>query len=163
MDDAERPVEPAVDTDEAGPSRISPPLSKKAMKKAAKQERYQALKLERRAKEKEAKKEKKRGIAAKRAAGELDEDDEKKRKNKRPRLHFGGKIIVDLGFDDMMNEKVGCARSLLVLIATRLGSRKLNPCVPNWRTPTVRTAMRRIHFRLCILRSTAVPLRDSKA
>ncbi|KAF8076710.1 guanine-N(1)--methyltransferase [Lyophyllum atratum] len=107
MDDTQRPVDPVT---ESGPSVVAAPespqpLSKNAIKKAAKAERYAAYKLERRAKEKESKKEKKRASAAKRAAGELDEDEEKKRQKKRPRIHFGGKVVVDLGFDDMMNEK----------------------------------------------------------
>jgi len=84
------------------------PLSKNALKKVAKAERFAALKLERRAREKEAKREKKRQMAEKRAAGELDHEDEeeKKRRTKRPKLQFGGNVVVDLGFDDMMIEKV---------------------------------------------------------
>lgn len=83
-------------------------MSKNAQKKAAKAERFAALKLERRAREKEAKKEKKRQRAEKRAAGELadSEDEEKKRQAKKRKLEFGGRVIVDLGFDDMMNDKV---------------------------------------------------------
>jgi tRNA (guanine9-N1)-methyltransferase len=78
------------------------------LKKAAKAERFAALKLERRAREKEAKKERKRQKAEKRAAGELDDEDEdeSKRRAKKPRLQFGGTVVVDLGFDDMMNDKV---------------------------------------------------------
>lgn len=88
-----------------------PKLSKSALKKVAKAERFAAVKLERRAKEKEAKKRKKRLIAEKRAAGELDEDEEEKnRRTKRPRIQFGGTVVIDLGFDDKMNEKVGCLR-----------------------------------------------------
>ncbi|KAG6845436.1 hypothetical protein H0H87_009344 [Tephrocybe sp. NHM501043] len=102
--DNQRPVDPA--SPEPGPSAdIQQPLSKKAQKRAAKAERHAVYKLERRAKEKEAKKEKKRAIQAKRAAGELDEDEDKKRQKKKPRLHFGGRVVVDLGFDDKMNEK----------------------------------------------------------
>lgn len=84
------------------------PMSKNAMKKAAKAERLAALKLERRAREKEAKKEKKRIRAEKRAAGELGdvEEDEAKIRMKRPKLQFGGTVVVDLGFDSMMNDKV---------------------------------------------------------
>ena len=83
------------------------PMSKNAIKKAAKAERLAALKLERRAREKEAKKEKKRIRAEKRAAGELDDDEEEiKRRMKRPKLQFGGTVVVDLGFDSMMNDKV---------------------------------------------------------
>jgi len=79
--------------------------SKSALKKAAKAQRYAAFKLERRAKEKAAKKEKKRLTAEKRAAGELDDMEENKRQNKRPRIQFGGKVVIDLGFDKLMNEK----------------------------------------------------------
>jgi tRNA (guanine9-N1)-methyltransferase len=82
-------------------------LSKSAMKKAAKAERYAAAKLERRAKEKEMKKAKKRLKAEKRSAGELDDEEEKNRRKKRARLQFGGKIVIDLGFDQLMSEKVG--------------------------------------------------------
>ena len=83
-------------------------MSKNAIKKAAKAERLAALKLERRAREKEAKKEKKRIRAEKQAAGELDElqEEETKRRMKKPKLEFGGTVIVDLGFDSMMNDKV---------------------------------------------------------
>lgn len=86
------------------------PLSKNALKKIAKQERWEAVKLEKRAKEKEAKKAKKRLKAEKRAAGELDDEEEQKASNKRRRIapheRFGGRVVVDLGFDSMMNEKV---------------------------------------------------------
>ena len=85
------------------------PLSKNAIKKAAKAARLAALKLERRAREKEAKKEKKRIRAEKRAAGELGDDEEEeemKRRMKKPKLEFGGTVVVDLGFDSMMNDKV---------------------------------------------------------
>ncbi|KDR84073.1 hypothetical protein GALMADRAFT_236718 [Galerina marginata CBS 339.88] len=92
---------------EDGPTSEQKPMSKNALKKAAKAERLAALKLERRAREKAAKKEKKRELAEKRAAGELDEEEEEERKRraKKPRLQFGGTVVIDLGFDDMMNEK----------------------------------------------------------
>ncbi|KAJ2921179.1 hypothetical protein H1R20_g15916, partial [Candolleomyces eurysporus] len=104
---------PSPSTDPPGPpasgSTLLPSLSKKAAKRAARQERYAATKLERRAREKEAKKEKKRLKAEKRAAGELDDDDEQdqSRKQKRRRLEFGGRVVVDLGFDALMTPKVG--------------------------------------------------------
>jgi tRNA (guanine9-N1)-methyltransferase len=84
-------------------------LSKSALKKAAKAERFAANKLERRAREKEAKKERKRSQAAKRAAGELDDGnvEESNRRKKKARVQFGSRVVVDLGFDDMMSEKVG--------------------------------------------------------
>jgi len=92
----------------SGPS-IAKPMSKKAMKKAAKAERFAAVKLERRAREKENRKEKKRIQSEKRAAGELDDEDEaeeKKRRAKKPKIDFRGNVVVDLGFDGMMSDKV---------------------------------------------------------
>jgi tRNA (guanine9-N1)-methyltransferase len=91
-----------------GNSTHPKPMSKKAMKKAAKAERIAATKLERRAREKEAKKVKKRILAEKRAAGELNEEDEEetRRRAKRAKIDFAGKVVVDLGFDEMMSDKV---------------------------------------------------------
>jgi tRNA (guanine9-N1)-methyltransferase len=80
--------------------------SKSSLKKAARREKFAEFKLERRAKEKRAKKEKKRIIAEKRAAGELDEEDEPKPKKRRVGPPFGGRVIMDLGFDEQMTEKV---------------------------------------------------------
>ncbi|KXN89454.1 tRNA (guanine(9)-N1)-methyltransferase [Leucoagaricus sp. SymC.cos] len=89
------------------PSTQPAPLSKSAQKKAARAARLAELKLERRAREKEAKKEKKRIRAEKRAAGELDDEDEaeKVKQKKKPRVTFGGRVVVDLGFDHLMSEK----------------------------------------------------------
>jgi tRNA (guanine9-N1)-methyltransferase len=94
--------------DGQGTSTQPRPVSKKAMKKAAKAERIAATKLERRAREKEARKEKKRILAEKRAAGELNEEDEEetRRRAKRPRIDFAGNVVVDLGFDELMSDKV---------------------------------------------------------
>jgi tRNA (guanine9-N1)-methyltransferase len=89
------------------------PLSKKAAKRAAKEQRYAVQKLERRAREKEAKKEKKRLKAEKRAAGELDEDDDEQgRRQKRRKLDFGARVVVDLAFDSLMSTKVRPLRFL---------------------------------------------------
>jgi len=80
--------------------------SKSSLKKAARREKFAASKLERRAREKLAKKEKKRVKAEKRAAGELDSDDEPpKPKKRRVGPPFGGRVVVDLGFDEKMTEK----------------------------------------------------------
>ena len=88
----------------------APQLSKSALKKAAKEKRYAAYRSERRAREKEAKKEKKRIRAEKRAAREIDDDDDldehEGRQKKKIKLEFGGKVVIDLGFDDKMTEKV---------------------------------------------------------
>lgn len=101
------PIENSAGTDD--PSLMHKPISKKAMKKAARAERLAATKLERRAREKQAKKEKKRIQVEKRTAGELDkgtEGEEKKSLSKTRKIVFGGKVIVDLGFDKMMTDKV---------------------------------------------------------
>lgn len=94
------------------------PLSKKAQKKAAKVARYVAEKSARRAHEKQVKKEKKAALSAKRDAGELgpeelELDAERKRIKKQMRKSISkgsevwkGKIVIDLGFDDLMIEKV---------------------------------------------------------
>ncbi|KAK7062168.1 guanine-N(1)--methyltransferase [Favolaschia claudopus] len=80
--------------------------SKSSLKKAARREKLAAFKLERRAREKLAKKEKKRIKAEKRAAGELDSEDEPKAKKRRiAGPPFGGRVVVDLGFDKIMTEK----------------------------------------------------------
>ena len=87
-----------------------PKLSKKGMKKAARRQAIQEQKKERRAREKEARKEKKKLLHQKRLAGELDEDEKAlldQRAKKRRKLEpFGGKVVVDLGFDEKMTEKV---------------------------------------------------------
>ncbi len=88
------------------------PLSKKGQKKQARAARYQEAKLDRRAKEKERKKEKKRlareETARKREAGEPVSEDEQPRKRAKTMIAepFGARIVVDLGFDDMMTDKV---------------------------------------------------------
>ncbi|GJE87484.1 tRNA methyltransferase Trm10-like protein [Phanerochaete sordida] len=91
---------------EPQPPQAPQPLSKNAQKKAARAARIAEQKKERRAYEKEKKKEKRRELAAKRAAGELD-DDEQPRKKARiegPRTPFEARIVVDLGFDNLMTE-----------------------------------------------------------
>ncbi|KAI0658568.1 guanine-1-methyltransferase-domain-containing protein [Cubamyces menziesii] len=91
----------------------SQPLSKKAQKKLAKAAYIAERKKERRAAEKERRKEKRRLLAEKRAAGELDPEEEaelRERERKRqklekgPRTPFNARVVVDLGFDEMMTE-----------------------------------------------------------
>lgn len=110
----------------SGPTETNPsttdstgaPLSKKAQKKAAKQAYFAEKKLERRAKEKAAKKEKKRQRREREeriAAGEVlsDGDDDgdiqpvrKKVRKNGPVEPFNARVVLDLGFDDMMSDKV---------------------------------------------------------
>lgn len=86
------------------------PVSKKAQKKAAKAARYAEQKTERRAREKEKKKLKRAAVRP----GPRDEDWAVP-KSKRVKLDsssqtkFGARLVVDLGFDDKMTEKV-CAQ-----------------------------------------------------
>jgi len=83
-------------------------LSKNAQKRALKMARQQERKMEHRAKEKAAKKEKKRKRAERLAAGEqLSEDERQKRaKANRAKEPFAARVVLDLGFDDKMSDKV---------------------------------------------------------
>ena len=98
----------------------SQPLSKTAIKKAAKAERLASIKQERRAREREAKKEKRRIRAEKRAAGEL--DDEGDRRTKKRKLDFGSTVVIDLGFDKLMSDKASPLRSSCLIRDTVPGS-----------------------------------------
>ncbi|KAH9854928.1 guanine-1-methyltransferase-domain-containing protein [Lenzites betulinus] len=109
-----QPAAPVLDVAPASGSTSTepaPPLSKKAQKRLAKAAYLAERKKERRAVEKERRKEKKRALAEKRAAGELDpEEEEAEQQRKRqkmergPRTPFGARVVVDLGFDEMMTE-----------------------------------------------------------
>jgi hypothetical protein len=86
----------------------APPLSKNAQKKAAKAARFAALKPERRAKEREARKEKRK---LKRAAEDAESGKSSRKRAKvedtrGPQKKFGARLVVDLGFDEMMTDKV---------------------------------------------------------
>ncbi|KAL7282698.1 hypothetical protein ACG7TL_004172 [Trametes sanguinea] len=104
-------IEPAPTSASPAPDSGAQPLSKKAQKKLAKAAYIAERKKERRAAEKERRKEKKRLLAEKLAAGELDPEEEaelQKRKRQRtdkgPRTFFNARVVVDLGFDEMMTE-----------------------------------------------------------
>ena len=84
-------------------------LSKKAQKRAAKAARLHELKLERRTREKEARKRKRRERAQAVANGECDANVAPKRRRTNVNdgnTTFKARIIVDLGFDELMTDKV---------------------------------------------------------
>lgn len=89
-------------------------LSKKAQKRAAKAARIHELKLERRTREKEAKKRKRRERAQAIANGEGDASVAFKRRRTDPSTTFNARIIIDLGFDELMTDKASLSRLLLV-------------------------------------------------
>jgi tRNA (guanine9-N1)-methyltransferase len=85
-------------------------LSKKAQKRALKMGRLEERKIERRVREKAAKKEKKRQRAERIAAGEQVSEDERSQKRAKTnciRRPFAARVVLDLGFDDKMSDKVG--------------------------------------------------------
>ncbi|KIY73927.1 hypothetical protein CYLTODRAFT_341124 [Cylindrobasidium torrendii FP15055 ss-10] len=100
--------------DEAGASTTAtgaPAMSKNALKKAAKQEKWAATKLARRAREKEAKKEKKKIRAEERATRLANGEPEPENEDTAEKRHlervadFGGTVVIDLGFDEKMSER----------------------------------------------------------
>lgn len=118
-------IEPSTESS-TGPPVLSidivgsaPVLSKNAQKRLLKQQRRDELKKERRAREKAAKKEKRKRMheedeaKAVEGGGEEVKPVNKKRKleggdgaakeEKRP---FGAKVVIDLGFDDKMTDRV---------------------------------------------------------
>ena len=85
------------------------PLSKNAQKKLAKAARFAEQKRERRAIEKEKKKQKKRERAEQQKQEGVDNDErpgKKARTDGGPKRPFGARIVVDLGFDELMSENV---------------------------------------------------------
>ena len=103
------PTEPTQTSTSSNDTTNTVVLSKKAQKRALKLAKLEERKMERRAKEKAAKKEKKRKRAEKLAAGEQVSEDE--RSQKRAKAHdtkkpFAARVVLDLGFDDKMSDKV---------------------------------------------------------
>lgn len=107
LDDAASQPRPGLEAELSNPQG----LSKKAQKRAAKAARLHELKLERRAREKEAKKRKcrERAKAIANANGALDQSNSgrKRRTNGGETEIFNARVVVDLGFDELMLHKVG--------------------------------------------------------
>jgi hypothetical protein len=130
----------------------TPPLSKSAQKKAAKAAYRASIKLERRARERERRKEKKNKLGAQKRAADDDDDGERKRP-RAPPPPFGARVVLDLGFDEMMTDKVrsspGSALNHPRCYEGR--GRKSCRCAHSWRIPTAPTGARRSPSR-CFLR-----------
>jgi len=94
-------------------------LSKNAQKRLLKAQRKEEFKAERRARDKALKKAKKAELREKRARGELhDDEEENARQVKRqkllhdgPKEKFGARLVIDLGFDDKMTDRVSLSSS----------------------------------------------------
>lgn len=107
------PVDPLLSAQDSethlNPADDVVPLSKNAQKRLLKEARRAEQRVERKAKDRLLKKEKQRVKAEKRAAGEpLDEGEERGKKRamiQRPK-RFDARVVIDLGFDDKMNDKV---------------------------------------------------------
>lgn len=82
-------------------------LSKNAQKRAARATRLRELKLERRAREKEAKKQRRRERTLAIANGEPEGINSRKRRRTAEPEIFNARVVVDLGFDELMSDKVG--------------------------------------------------------
>lgn len=139
---------------EPGPStelfEADQPLSKNAIKRAKKAERYAASKLERRAKEKEKKKLRKAEEKKRAAVEEVDEEGQergrKRAKVESPRkVEFGGRVVVDLGFDEMMSDKV-CNEYCIVKVSQVSVIRRSYHSPPSSHTPIALIDELAIHF-----------------
>lgn len=122
---APSPVAEGVSAPKERPDSVSeivsqpPALSKNAQKRLLKTQRKEEFKAERRAREKALKKAKKAELREKRARGELDDDEEETaRQGKRqkvshdgPKEPFGARLVIDLGFDDSMTDRVSLRAS----------------------------------------------------
>ncbi|KIJ22746.1 hypothetical protein M422DRAFT_134047, partial [Sphaerobolus stellatus SS14] len=85
------------------PQLMDPPLSKNAQKRILKQERFAAQKAERRAREKAKRKE--RAVEKRQREDSEEPPANKRRKVDGPKRPFNARVVIDLGFDDLMNEK----------------------------------------------------------
>lgn len=126
-----------------------PGLSKKAQKRAAKAARLHELKLERRAREKVAKKNKRSERAQAIANGDLDKNTSRKRRriNGGDEMEiFNARVVVDLGFDELMSDKVGVSLCSCLLHNSAKHRRSVLS-LPNWHIRTAQTDMLRTRSR----------------
>ncbi|KAK4050414.1 tRNA (guanine(9)-N(1))-methyltransferase [Microbotryomycetes sp. JL201] len=101
--------------DDQQPLDQTQPMSKNALKRLAKKQKFEAIKQERRLKERNKRKERqatKRKLIEQGIDVEADVDDEqraasaaKKLKKTLPKQPFGARIVIDCAFDDLMNDK----------------------------------------------------------
>ncbi|KAM0793739.1 hypothetical protein ACM66B_001161 [Microbotryomycetes sp. NB124-2] len=90
-----------------------PPMSKNAMKRLAKQQKFEATKQERRLKERAKRKQRqaeKRQLAQSQDGDGVDVEQKaemaaKKMKKSMPKKRFGARIVIDCAFDELMNDR----------------------------------------------------------
>ncbi|GAA5923620.1 tRNA (guanine(9)-N(1))-methyltransferase [Sporobolomyces koalae] len=106
-----KPADSTTTTAADAESAPAVPMTKSALKRQRRQELYESQKLLRRAREKEKKKEK---AAEKRKLieeGVIEPPERKKRKkgevdaNGGKKVEYGARIVIDIGFDELMHEK----------------------------------------------------------
>ena len=98
------------------PTIIDPPLTKTAAKRLAKKLAHDAGKQERRTKERNRKKEKNLEKRKLIDAGLLEREDPKKSKKAMRdgvKERFGSRVVIDLGFDDKMTDRVSNSFDLI--------------------------------------------------
>ncbi|KAN0059703.1 tRNA (guanine(9)-N(1))-methyltransferase [Thecaphora frezii] len=120
-------------------SALPPGLSKSAAKKLAKRQYFEETKLDRRRAEKEKKKQKKRAFweqqqqqqddAADHEAGAMGgkrKRGDAKADTKPKKQPFGARLVVDVGFDDLMSEKevASLGQQLMYLYSSNKGSHR---------------------------------------
>jgi hypothetical protein len=166
-------------------SALGGPISKNAQKRLIKAQKREQQKVERRAREKAAKAAKKEAKRKRELEGEKDEDrSSKKRKlddgvldegdeveehsvqkqQPKEKIPFGSKIVIDLGFDDKMTERVRISSSIPTEESKghamfNVGYRKWYRWYLNVHTRTLQTERHRRHSQPCSLRPSMAVLR----
>jgi hypothetical protein len=147
-------------TDEIEASSQNPAvLSKNAQKRLLKAERRAETKSLRRAREKELKKQKKRARAEQQADDGPPE--KKSRTEKRTIKPFNARVVIDLGFDELMSAKVHIGASSYGILATIIPCRNAYHYAPSLVTPTRRTESHRHLSQVLYLHRWMVESRNS--